>query len=157
MSKETIKRIALGVLVVVLIGVWSNAFRGGEAESAGYQVRPPLAARQSDSQNEGQLKYVPPKVNPFWRAVERPQEDPGPGRRGARTESIQRVSTGHQLSGVLSRGTASQAVIAGPDGTATVLSIGDLLAGWQLISVTDSRAVFKCGKQQDTLHLYESH
>ncbi len=148
------KWILLGILMVVLIYIWWDAFQMMSPESAGFQIRQSGEAVASDKSNGQQLDYEPPKVNPFKRSENKPKEIKPLTQTPKQPEPETRLDPQYSLIGVLREGPSSQAVIAGAAGSSTVLSIGESLDVWSLTEINDQYAVFEHDKQRDTLWLY---
>lgn len=143
----------LGALAVVMIFIWYDAFDTIYPESAELQLTT-LSRRQSAGHRTGKrLEYHPPKVNPFKRPTAAPAQPTQQRRQAPRPEPIPELNSQYRLTGILGGSAQSQAVVALGE-RSSVLSIGDSLDTWELRQITARLAVFKHGKNQDTLYLY---
>lgn len=143
----------LGVLALVMIFIWNNAFETMYPESSGLQLTTPSVTRVTDRHPGERLQYQPPKVNPFKRPTATPAQPTQQRRPAQRPEPIPELNSQYRLAGILGGSDQSQAVITLGE-RSQVLSIGDSLDTWELRQITARLAVFKHSKHQDTLWLY---
>ncbi len=143
----------LGVLAVVMIFIWYDAFDTMYPESTELQLTTPSRRRSAGGSTGERLEYQAPKVNPFKRPTAAPAQPTQPRRQAQRPEQIPELNSQYRLTGILGGSTQSQAVIALGE-RSSVLSIGDSLDTWELRQITARLAVFEHGKSQDTLFLY---
>ena len=155
MSKETIKRIVLGLLLVLLIYIWWDAiavFSTGETPVAINLT--PIDSKAKETSEKVSIEYRPPKINPFARAA---KIKPTPKRAKTGSRSLTpTLSETHQLTGILRRGKLSQAVIELPSGTSAILSLGDTISEWRLHKIHKELVIFKKDKRFDSLFLHKS-
>jgi len=144
----------LGALAVVMSYVWYDAFHMMNPETPGIKITAPKIPKNTEIANAStQLRYEPPKTNPFLRPSST-QTQPGQLSRANRPpEILLDLSQQYRLIGLLSRERQSQAVIGFGD-SSVVISPGDSLGVWQLLQIQPNAAIFGHDKKRDTLWLY---
>jgi Tfp pilus assembly protein PilP len=154
MRSRRVKRLLLVVLTVLLIYVWwgnVQLFLPQTHEADSMPSHPPQP--QPNEAPEQTLTYRPPVVNPFRRPKRTPKAKAE--RKEERKVAPPAVKLGDEVrvSGILERGSSSQAVIALPGGLSQVMSVGDSLDLWKLVVVGDEYVVFKRDRARDSLWL----
>jgi|GEM_PF-2781683 len=155
MSRSNAKKIFLVLLIATCLYIWQRNLSSYYDEGAGYyqgfelfadsEPRPSVAGRQ--------LEVRPVKLNPFLRASK--PSLPPPKNQNVRpvTKPPQKISSTCQLLGAVEERGSSQAVIRLGDGSSIVIEIGDSLANWEMIRLSDDTAFFKQANSYDTLIL----
>ncbi len=158
MKAPQVKKILLGALLVVMVYIWWDAFQVIAPSTSAYQVVPLSASREVRVRDHQPLEYLPPLVNPFkqFRDTAQGQASPQPARQRRQPQQTPKLSDQYQLTGILQRGKASQAVLVAPNGSSAVLSLKDSLQTWELAKITDNIALFQHEHEKDTLRLYEA-
>jgi hypothetical protein len=154
MKPLQIKRVALGVLLLILAYVWwgnlrlmtdQPIFDVSGSDAKGYDGKVTESAA---------LEFSEPKTNPFRRYLSVP---PSPTRSAApmpsKVPEFPPPSTRYRLIGALVEHNQSQAVFLDEAATSTVLALKDSLMSWTLVGISDTIAIFAKEKQRDTLVL----
>lgn len=151
MKPSRVKKILLGVLLIPLVYIWWGNLKLFSPSEAVYQpLSPPETRAIQHTPNPGSLVYREPKVNPFRRPNIKQTATTQPKPKVPVTPPVQRLSTSHELAGIVN---SSQAVIKVSDGASVVLAVGDSLGGWELTQVLQQSVVFRHSKENDTLRL----
>lgn len=156
MKKDTWKWWLLGALALVMAYVWYNAFQTmSPEESSAYRVRTPAATTEQEEHVRTGVAYESPKVNPFQQpvAAAKPTAQTARGKATPPKLVQPRLEPHYRLTGIIDRDSRSQAVITFRD-SSVVVSVGDSLAGWQLLRTSQNSALFGHEKERDTLWLY---
>ena len=158
MFSLSFKKVVLLILVLLMIYVWWNNLSQPEYSESEEQTE---QATQSPDGNHHtsalpEITYVPPKYDPFRKYVKpSPVSAASTTKREAKPVALKLVA-GHNLSGILSKGKSSQAVVVVPAQGSRVLTLGDSLGSWQLIGIKEMSVIFKNGRNYDTLYLEQS-
>lgn len=152
MSSKTIKKILLGVLVLVLIYIWWGNIRlflstpeAVEPTMTGTQTETPPPARKTT-----RISYLPPKTNPFWRPARLPKTSATPA---APAPVIPLIRQTHTLKGILRQKGQSQAILVSAQNASTIVAVGDSVGLWRVEAIGDSTVTFTQGKRRNTLRL----
>jgi hypothetical protein len=143
----------LAGLAMFMCFIWYNAFRTMSSEPFSIKENASTPKRSVSRGKTQSLEYASPKINPFKvptaKAAQpkRRQQQPKPA------EPKLQLDPQLQLTGILGRGSQSQAVLSRPGGS-LVLSLGDSLDVWELKAINTSTVIFGHGKNRDTLWLY---
>ena len=157
-DSKRLKKVILGILTLVLIFVWWDNLKmfapsGSHPSSAPSDTANVVTEVYADHQ----LGYKPPRINPFYHQSVDQQKQRSTPKSPVQEPAVRPATpSGTALLGILRRGSASQAVIRGPDGRSTVLSLDDSLAGWKLTIVAENYVVFRHLEFQDTIWLSPS-
>jgi len=144
----------LGALVVVMSYVWYDALHMMNPETPGIKITAPKIPKKNETTNSStQLRYEPPKTNPFLRPSSTPTQPNQLSRSNREPAVLPDLGQQYRLIGLLSRERQSQAVIGFGD-SSVVISPGDSLGVWQLLQIQPNAAIFGHDKKRDTLWLY---
>lgn len=153
MASQRTKRILLAVLLVILLYVWWGNLKLFFPPSPVPQEVPRSGTVSVGSDTQAHLVYREPRINPFLRPrtddVSKQSKSPVP-RPGP---SVALVSGSYTLSGIVTKGATSQAVIRTDQDSTFILATGDSLVGWRVVEITSNRVVFSHEKLRDTLRL----
>ena len=147
------KKWLLGILAVIMVYIWYDAFQMMYPETTGLRVTMPKDSQAASVSSIEQLQYRPPKVNPFRKPSMTQSQQAKSPQLNETPEPVAVFNEQYRLIGVLRRDSQSQAVVT-VDDSSLVLSIGDSLDNWQLQQIAENSVVFNHGKNQDTLWLY---
>lgn len=155
MKSERAKKIILGVLVLVAVYIWwgnLHLFVGTESNEP---FRNEGSKERIVNNTDGPpLKYMDPRTNPFRNSLAARSEVSQQVQKPVPNIPPPSIDPGLTLTGVLRRGSTSQVVVASKSGTTEVLTVGDSLGPWVLTGIYENYAVFRQGKTQDTLWLF---
>jgi hypothetical protein len=155
-SKLTVKKAALVVLLVILVWVWGKNLAllwPDEDYSASLVISQNESASdttlQSNLVEAGQLSFRPIKINPFYRSVSKKGSH---GLKQPRAKSaLVPASQSAVLGGVVCQGDSSQALLLLPDQNPRLMGLGDTLVDWRLKDIQERYVVFAHEDHRDTL------
>ncbi len=149
----------LGMLFVLLIYVWGSNLNWLADYDA---IRPSNQIKSFENKKTitvQDLKYIPPKVNPFAiKVAENTPVKASVTRKSKRPQATMippRPSMGHRFIGFINQPPHSQALMAAGDDATTILELGDSLSFWKLITIKPSYVVLQYEKEHDTLMLVQ--
>ena len=155
MKSNTVKKLALAVLLLVFVYIWWGNLKMFFSESSyseqAFQIRTPT---DSQAVQPGSLQYQPPQVNPFRRPAPSTKTQPAkPTAAKQQAKPLPRLSAQYALAGVVTEKGEPQAVVRLPDGSSTIVTLGDSIEQWELAEINKRHVVFRHKKERDTLWL----
>ncbi|MDH3936427.1 MAG: hypothetical protein OEV68_03735 [candidate division Zixibacteria bacterium] len=157
MKANNLKKVVLGLLAALLIYIWWGNIRTLSRSGESHDDSRVIPDEQTTGEISEPLAYRTVKVNPFRRPVASGDEAAQARGRPPEETPPPKLSEVARLTGVVEKGSLSQAVIMTEDAQTFVLSLDDSLVYWCLREVAPTFAVFKQGKYHDTLWLSSSH
>ena len=153
MKSNHVKKVILGLLAILLIYIWWGNIQTIYRSSESYSTNQVTSDTTPIAKSSQQLSYMGVKVNPFYRPNNTPDKAAKPRTKPVEKKPPPKLSEVARLTGIVEKGTLSQAVIMTNDTQTFVLSLQDTLVYWYLNEVEPTFAVFKQGKFYDTLWL----
>lgn len=154
MKSARLKQASLAVLLLIAGYIWWGNFR---LFCAPKNETSPIGANKGTAEKTPRstsLEYQDPKINPFQRfeVVNTPPIS-AQSRSTPAVRAPEMVSGRYRLVGVVLKSDQSQAVFMEPDSGTIILTLGDSLLRWQLLSIRDTVIVFGNEKRRDTIRL----
>jgi hypothetical protein len=160
MKTDTIKKVVLGLLILVVAYVWYGnlqLFTSPQASNSNQSESSTLTEQVLGGASSPKLAFQSPKVNPFTKpkktaatqssslAQSRPRVKPQP--------STPRPSSAFHLVGTLTQANIDFAAVADTQGKQVLLQRGDSLNGWVTKRIRQDLVIFAQDKFRDTLQL----
>ena len=154
MNRNNAKKWLLGILLLVMIYIWWDAFNDmGDDSPTAFTIRQNANTAVSHSRPGSGPVYKPARINPFHKGPKAEDPDKKPTHAPAK-RMPPKVSDNYQLVGILEKSSQSQAVMRGNDGRTHHVAAGDSLSNWILLSLHKNLCIFGNGEYRDTTWLY---
>ncbi|MBN4057061.1 hypothetical protein JYU19_01990 [bacterium AH-315-J21] len=160
MKTETLKKVILGLLILVVAYVWYGniaLFSSSGSYSDSHQNNEVSASQSSSTATGTEIVFQTPKINPFAKPKDatqsnntrstqkRPQKIAQP--KGARPSTL------YHLVGTLSESSSGFVALADSRGNQILIQRGDSLSGWVARRIRKNQIIFAQDKFRDTLQL----
>jgi hypothetical protein len=116
-----------------MIYVWYDGLQMMSSESVPAKIIAPAAKPQADRRTSSDIRYQPPRTNPFQQPVARTAAPSGQPRA---PQPPPQIGNQYRITGILGRERQSQVVVTFGD-SSLVLSEGDSLGTWRLLNISD--------------------
>jgi len=161
MKADTLKKIVLGILTLVVMYVWYGnvqLFRSSASYSSATTKTSETQRLSVGASHGAEPPFQRPKVNPFLKSEPSQKKLPSlsakkNSRQNSSTPPPTPPSTLYRLLGTLAESNAGFVALTDRQGKQVLLQQGDTLAGWTAKRIRPDRVIFVQGKYRDTLQL----